>query len=728
MSTTLALDDDDAAKVAQKMVTSGFLHCTAALDRTFAGDKGYYSNIEDPVCANEIKTWSQIPRHAVPASMEILSQIIDVFVLDAQGNLLGAARRLRRFELAVCELQDVDVHGLGREEALAFWLNVFHILTLHSHVKGYRVSSWGKRREFFRALRYRIAGQELSLHDVQHGVLRGNRAPGGWFSRPPFGSATSDRRTRLSLNEPDPRIHFALNVGARSSPTMRVYSAESIDDDLHYATQAYLRKHVVVYESENAVVLPAPFIDFAGDFLTAAGSVYPENGGGLATAVNAGHSSSGSSGNAGGNAGGSSAALGSTTSRRTDKREDTLLMWVQRYLTPERATALGRLIGTPVRVTGRSVDWDYHLSVESHVSALDNNNHSHNHNQQQHQKHGGAGSATASAAAAAAAAAAADFDAGDEARISVEIVQRTQVSMERAREEADADAQRHVKNRGEKQNREGGGPAGNGGAGGRLVELLGAEFDRIVTRYNLELFALGFLSIVVMIVQLQTAWDPERPCASDPLRVCAGLVRSTTSQILKAVITVLTLILLSRIVSYYKFLKMLQRRKFGFQDTLDLSIPWRRLAMELVVCAVHAPPFLDFEVNYWGIRRPFIDDKLGLLVLLRLYLIARVFRDHSTLYHQRKELVAAKGGQIEEVHLLSSFALTVKYLFQRQPGRFLAVTYMSALLLLSYAIYVGERELQPVVFTYANSIWFGITTYVFHASRENRCHLAHAYM
>ena len=38
-----------------------------------------------------------------------------------------------------------------------------------------------------------------------------------------------DPRSKVALSELDPRIHFALNCGARSCPPIRVYTEEKYD-------------------------------------------------------------------------------------------------------------------------------------------------------------------------------------------------------------------------------------------------------------------------------------------------------------------------------------------------------------------------------------------------------------------------------------------------------------------------------------------------------------------
>ena len=120
-------------------------------------------------------------------------------------------------------------------EARAFWLNLYNALTLHAlHVAGVKATVL-ERAGFFSAFAYRVSELNFSLNDIEHGVLRGNRAAP--LSRAPF--AGNDPRAPLVLPL-DARIHFALNCGALSCPPIRVYEAGQLERQLELAAQSYL--------------------------------------------------------------------------------------------------------------------------------------------------------------------------------------------------------------------------------------------------------------------------------------------------------------------------------------------------------------------------------------------------------------------------------------------------------------------------------------------------------
>ena len=109
-----------------------------------------------------------------------------------------------------------------------------------------------------------VAGQRLSLNDIEHGILRRSRL---WWS-PQFGRKIwpSAFELRLRADRLDPRIHFALNCAALSCPPIRFYQQEQIDQQLDLATMAYLENTVRFELANNLLELPAIFQMFRSDF------------------------------------------------------------------------------------------------------------------------------------------------------------------------------------------------------------------------------------------------------------------------------------------------------------------------------------------------------------------------------------------------------------------------------------------------------------------------------
>lgn len=148
-----------------------------------------------------------------------------------------------------------------RREALAFWLNLYNASS--QLLLERRPELFESRWRFFRTPVATVAGVELSLDDIEHGVLRGNKSK--------YGLGYLPRLARTGLHssysaEPDPRIHFALNCGAASCPAILSYDSERIDETLDGATKSYFEQTVEYDAERNRVVVPRVCLWFVGDF------------------------------------------------------------------------------------------------------------------------------------------------------------------------------------------------------------------------------------------------------------------------------------------------------------------------------------------------------------------------------------------------------------------------------------------------------------------------------
>jgi Protein of unknown function, DUF547 len=146
-------------------------------------------------------------------------------------------------------------------EARAFWINLYNSLTLHSMMRANIQKTVLEFPGFFDGFAYQVQFDSLefnlTLNEIEHGVLRGNRAV--LFSAP---FAANDPRKSLILSL-EPRIHFALNCGAISCPPIRAYQAEHLEAQLELATRSYLQS--VRFEN-GVVILPKLLQWYANDF------------------------------------------------------------------------------------------------------------------------------------------------------------------------------------------------------------------------------------------------------------------------------------------------------------------------------------------------------------------------------------------------------------------------------------------------------------------------------
>mmetsp|Transcript_16956 Transcript_16956/g.48707 ORF Transcript_16956/g.48707 Transcript_16956/m.48707 type:complete len:395 (+) Transcript_16956:1-1185(+) len=171
------------------------------------------------------------------------------------------------FEEQVCELQELCLPCIGENARRAFMINVYNLMLKHAYIKVGIPKTSLKRAGFFGNLSYNLGGTLLTFCDVEHGILRGNTHP-PYHLRKPFKSG--DKRADLVLSL-DPRVHFALNCGAKSCPPVKDFTVPDIDKELDIVAQAFVSDdgNVCIDEENNTLALSMIFHWYRADFADA---------------------------------------------------------------------------------------------------------------------------------------------------------------------------------------------------------------------------------------------------------------------------------------------------------------------------------------------------------------------------------------------------------------------------------------------------------------------------
>jgi hypothetical protein len=169
-------------------------------------------------------------------------------------------------------LADLDPQALadaldGDDARLAFWLNVYNASVqdyLAREPRLFEERGIVPRRPIFRRDLLSIAGESLSVDDVEHGILRRSRSGVGLGYVPRLRQSRFERRHRV--DDVDPRVHFALNCGAASCPPVLAYTVEDVDAQLDASTRSYLETEVSYDPSTGTATVPKLFSWYRGDF------------------------------------------------------------------------------------------------------------------------------------------------------------------------------------------------------------------------------------------------------------------------------------------------------------------------------------------------------------------------------------------------------------------------------------------------------------------------------
>ncbi|MES3517681.1 MAG: DUF547 domain-containing protein, partial [Natronomonas sp.] len=187
---------------------------------------------------------------------------------EAATGLLEALRTdgdPERYLAALADYGHDDLRRIrdDRSAGLAFWINLYNAGTQRLLAERPELYDSALRfLRFFRATAVTVAGTELSLDDIEMGILRGRRSKYGLGYLPRF-PRQFERRYALAV---DPRIHFACNCGAASCPAIRFYTAENVEEQLDLAAETYLDSTVEYDPDTNVARIPRVFLWYRGDF------------------------------------------------------------------------------------------------------------------------------------------------------------------------------------------------------------------------------------------------------------------------------------------------------------------------------------------------------------------------------------------------------------------------------------------------------------------------------
>lgn len=148
-------------------------------------------------------------------------------------------------------LQKMEPRQLNSEEAKAFWINLYNAILVDKIVDAYesgsrrainRLMNGGVESRVLKRVSAELLMQEISLNDIQHGILR------------PIWK--------------DPRVHFALSNGALSGASIQktAFTGDNNEELLEKAQAEFMQHPRAVRVEGNSLVLNSVFEWYASDF------------------------------------------------------------------------------------------------------------------------------------------------------------------------------------------------------------------------------------------------------------------------------------------------------------------------------------------------------------------------------------------------------------------------------------------------------------------------------
>ena len=145
-------------------------------------------------------------------------------------------------------LASVDPRGLSRPAAFAYWSNLYNAVTVSVVAEAYPVRSIRRIGGSllspgpWRAKQVKVAGVDLSLDDIEHGILRPV-----WR---------------------DPLVHYAVNCAALGCPNLlgTAYRSQGLSAQLEVNARAFVNHPRGVQVTSNGVVVSSIYHWFKSDF------------------------------------------------------------------------------------------------------------------------------------------------------------------------------------------------------------------------------------------------------------------------------------------------------------------------------------------------------------------------------------------------------------------------------------------------------------------------------
>lgn len=143
-------------------------------------------------------------------------------------------------------------------EQLGYWINLYNALVLREIIRRWPLTSVTEAgpKEFFKELKFPVGSRNLSLDDIEREIIR----------------------ARFK----DPRIHFAINCGARSCPLLsaKAFVGAQLESQLDAAAETFINQkaNVEVDDQAKTVTLSAIFDWYRDDFLESARKRAPQAG------------------------------------------------------------------------------------------------------------------------------------------------------------------------------------------------------------------------------------------------------------------------------------------------------------------------------------------------------------------------------------------------------------------------------------------------------------------
>lgn len=143
------------------------------------------------------------------------------------------------------------------DQKLAFWINIYNGVTIFFIIQLQLKVHMREDLHFFDGYFLQFHQYELSLDAIEHGILRKNKDV--HFDNDAAFLA-------LQVHQFNYQIHFALNCGGLSCPSIHVYQANTIQQQLQTVTTQFVTDNFLIDDEHQTITCNAIFNWYKNDF------------------------------------------------------------------------------------------------------------------------------------------------------------------------------------------------------------------------------------------------------------------------------------------------------------------------------------------------------------------------------------------------------------------------------------------------------------------------------
>ncbi|KAK8667930.1 hypothetical protein V6N13_105403 [Hibiscus sabdariffa] len=177
---------------------------------------------------------------------------------------ISKSEEFRRYIKLARDLQRINLKLFTPNERLAFFLNLYNAMVIHAVISIGHPEGILDNKAFFLDFQYVIGGYPYSLSIIENGILRNNRRSPYSLTKP---FSKGDRRLHMVPMRLNPLVHFGLCNGTRSSPKLRFFTAQNVQEELRTAAMEYFQNEGIEIDWELRTVYLTRIIKwFSVDF------------------------------------------------------------------------------------------------------------------------------------------------------------------------------------------------------------------------------------------------------------------------------------------------------------------------------------------------------------------------------------------------------------------------------------------------------------------------------